>query len=238
MKLILTLLPIILLSQPTPLKADIIGDKALYQVSRSMERTSSMIAGGTFLAAIHQFIPENEQGPSYAINYDYLLRIRFKGTEVGNDSIDLLEVFLNGTFLDQLRTEKKLVTPQFTAEHLGYEDIEMVDGRKFQHCDKIKLTHIHLTRSSRNSKMNPVNHTNSALTSLRDVEAIGYLTEQIPIIGVAQINITGILNDVAFRIGYDHVAEDSTLSRKAAIVGIGSQHLQTQEIHQKRQEAE
>lgn len=192
-----------------------VGEQASYQVNRSRSRTSAIISGGSFKATLSEFLPSDSQnGPTYNVNYDYLLKIRFRDDQKGNGNLKLPESFFNGETLQELREKGQVKNSFFDARYLGKGSVTLADGRRFDDCDKIELTNINFNQSQAltallKSMLSPALESsghNVSSESIDDVQIVGYLHPDILVLGAVTVDITGVLSGFDFKIGFDHIA--------------------------------
>lgn len=122
-------------------------------------RTSSMIRSGTIrITARETQEPEeveekkaaklfNDEDPdpeeptedpeNFVLDIDYKLRIVLVGRKFGRRTVVIPKEYFSEEFIVKLREEGTYESEDFKVRHLGMVDAKLVDGRKFEQCDRL-----------------------------------------------------------------------------------------------------
>ena len=186
-----------------------VGEEANYELVKG-SRTTGLIKKGTFDSEIVEFKPEAEKGPAYTAKLKYDLKVTFVGRHQGEQNIDIPVEFFTREFVERLREEKTIETPQFKVDHLGFEDTETKFGLRYENCDKIKIYDVkmeeqkflsHFARAMA-SGMNPFVEIQN--NQIENLEIIALRTDGIPVLGAAKVDIKGKAKGYRFKAGFDY----------------------------------
>ena len=194
-----------------------VGENASYEINRSRSRTSSIIRNGSFEAEVTAHVPEGQKGPSYNNFYKYKLSLRLMGTQEGEGNFELIEEVYTPEFIAKVKAEQEVRTEQFTARYLGQEDVTTKDGHSYPGCEYIGIYDIDLSQVNGLSKLvydvlvaNKLVDENKevgkpANGDLEDLTIKIAVHQDVPVLGGAKIDLSGIYQGVSFKAGFDYI---------------------------------
>ncbi|MEZ4741252.1 MAG: hypothetical protein R3B45_02205 [Bdellovibrionota bacterium] len=187
--------------------SDPVNEYANYKVDNARNRTSSMIKRGTVRTEVLGFNPEGENGPVYNTNIEYDVTIQLAGRQQGEEVAEIPEEFFSPDFIEKLRQEGEIHYPQFKIRHLGYADATNMDGTSYPNCDKVFIYDIDMQQASALKFFQQI--TGKALATpadeVEDVEVTALITESLPVLGAAKIDISGVARGYDFKVGFDYL---------------------------------
>ncbi|NRA44239.1 MAG: hypothetical protein HRU09_04690 [Oligoflexales bacterium] len=197
-----------------------VGENASYKLDRSRSRTSSIIIAGSFKAKVTEHIPEGEKGPSYNNFYQYDLSLRILGRQKGEGNFELIEEVYTPEFIEKVKNEQVVTTEQFTAKYLVQEDVRTNDGSSYPASDYIAISDIDLSQINGLRKLvhqlfaanelvteskpggKPIGGDTGDLQNLVIKIAVH---SEVPVLGGAKIDLSGIYQGVNFKAGFDYI---------------------------------
>ena len=176
------------------------GEIAHYIVDSNPERTSSFIKSGAFDTRVGQFLSESIP-PSYEVTLNYFFKIKFIGEQEGIQTTKIDAAYFGETFMSDLRHNGHYETQSFKIDHLGYSDKTNLDGKFYPHCDKIKIYDI---------QSGPfVWFARGAFSqdgsTIENLVIVAHIFESIPVLGGAQIDMSGVYNGMDVKAGGDYI---------------------------------
>lgn len=189
-----------------------VGELAKYKLDRSRSRTSSIFMNGNFQAEVTAHVPEGEDGPSYNNFYRYDFFLRIMGRQKGDGNFELIEEVYTPEFISRLKVEQEISTTQFKARYLGQEDVRTGDGSQYPGSEYISIYDIDLSQInglstfirdlfiSNNLLGKPIGGTEE----LQDLKIKVAVHPNVPVIGGAKIDLSGIYQGVNFKAGFDY----------------------------------
>lgn len=197
---------------------DPVGEHAQYQLDRKRSRTSSVIMKGSFQAEVTSHVPEGENGPSFNNFYQYDLSLRFMGRQEGEGNFELIEEVYTPEFIAKVKAEQEVTTEQFTARYLGQEDVTTKDGFNYPACEYIAISDIDLSQINGLSELvhklfladNFVDNGKEIGKPIRNGDLENLVIKiavhpDVPVLGGAQIDLSGIYQGVSFKAGFDYL---------------------------------
>ena len=183
-----------------------VGERADYQVDRDRARTSSMILGGSMVATVTRALPDNTP-PSYEVKIDYAFDIQWIGTRSGTEQEPIDAVYFTEGFLEQLRRDGYYESPQMKIRHLGFADARNMDGRLYQHCDKLLIYDIQQPAVSGLVRIAAdLLAPGATLDQIENLEILAHVQYGVPVLGAAKLDASGDYDGMHIIAGGDYVA--------------------------------
>ena len=186
-----------------------IGESADYQLDKHGSRTTSMVSKGSGKGSVNEYLPHTDQGPSYKVQVNYDLTMRFYGHKVGRFEYPLTEKYFDPEFIAQLRQTGHYETPDYKIRHEGFADAKNLDGGRYPNCDKIRFYDIKIHYFEGLEKLlmiaaglNPDEQDLDDL-AIEDLQIAGHVYPGIPALGSVKLDITGVIQGVRAKIGFD-----------------------------------
>lgn len=185
--------------------ADIVGQKADYQLDKNPQRTSSMIKSGSVTATIANFLENDPSGPAYEVNIDYLFKVTFMGTYQGTEAANLEKEFFTEAFLENLRKTGHYEGANFKADHKGYADAENLDGKFYSHCDKVLLYDLKKPGFFTRLVGEMIG---MGRADLKNAKVLAHIYPKIPVLGAVKIDVSGVASGQNVKVGGDYVSPE------------------------------
>ena len=185
------------------------GEKADYVLDKSGARTTSMVTDGTATGTVSAYLPNNPQGPSYNVQLNYDVTVRFYGRKQGSVDYPLTDKFFDEDFMVQLRQNGSYETPDYKIRHEGYEDATNMDGSFYAHCDKIRIYDVKVPQSVELRRLfllaAGLNPDEPSLLSMpiENLQIVGHVFSGVPVLGAVKIDMSGTVQGINAKIGMD-----------------------------------
>ncbi len=188
---------------------DRVGEKAVYKLDRSRNRTTALIQSGVVDMSIKEHIPDHAQGDSLKVSYNYNLSIMFSGQEKGSGDLILLSQYFTPEFLEKVRSGEMVSTDHFKIKYLGSEDVT-IKGKTYTQCDLVQIYDVNLPKLNDDPTMVKLLAalTSSSTQNLADVEQLAIKAAikhgEIPVLGAVKIDVDAVVRGMKVRAGFDY----------------------------------
>jgi hypothetical protein len=163
-----------------PVLATQVGDVAHYKLDRSRDRTKGVQGGNIKM----QVLAETNAG--YETRVDYMLRVLIaveRGYQQGEMPMELFD----GTYMEQLKSEGRVVTPDFKAQYEGVENIRTMDREVYNNCDKVYFYDVKIEDER-----------------VTDLTARAWVCQGIPVLGLGKVDVTLKFKGTPYKAGFDY----------------------------------
>jgi hypothetical protein len=184
-----------------------LGETASYQLDKAAARTSSLIQSGSGVAKVTDFLPDDEQGPSYNVSLDYDFVVQFYGRQKGTTKTAFSEEFFTPEFMVKLRRVGSIETPDYKIKHEGFADARNMDGGVYPHCDKVLIYDIKM------NELNPFAQLLYAAAGLdpsrgdnpqiENLKLAAHVFQSVPVLGAVKLDLSGIVQGMNVKAGFD-----------------------------------
>jgi len=196
------------------------GEIAKYKLVKTSERTSDIIQKGAIELTGGAFKPKEGTQGSFEVSLAYDLKVMFAGRLKGKKSFQVPGEFFTPEFMERLRKEGTIDQGIFKLKHLAIEDVE-TRTKTYAACDKVLAYDVKMEMVPTFDSL--INETFGAaylsniedpidvkLGSAKKVEGIFYISSEVPVMGAVKIDVSGIVQGIFIKAGFDYVHPSST----------------------------
>jgi len=197
-----------------------VGEEAAYQLDNARSRTSTLIRSGTFNTKVTAHLPDHPEGESYNVHFIYDLDVMFYGRQQGEGNAALAAEIFSPSYMERLRSEGQIDTPQYTIKHIGIESVSTRDGLSVENADIVELTNINLENSgilvkwvkailkSTAKAIDPDSDGEQSVASFENVKIKAAIKRSaVPVIGAIKADLSATYSGIFIKAGFDYVSQ-------------------------------
>ncbi len=196
---------------------DPIGEVANYKLDRDPHRTSQSIRQGIVDLKVLRYLPQFQSGGVYEVELAYDVLVSMVGRQHGKKLIEVPEKYFTQEFWDELRKNGAYNSDQFKIKHEGYGDAKTMDGRVYQHCDKLYFYDIKTDLSESELldfiqqlfvwTLSGLGFDVSPYSEVKDLKIRGFFKDGVPVLHGVKLDISGTVDGLPAKAGLDYIKQ-------------------------------
>lgn len=192
----------------TSLARNPVGDFAKYELDKGSGRTSYLIRSGNLETRVL-----SEGAGVYRSTLAYDVNVLMAGRKKGVEELDVPAEFFSKNFRKDLRRHKISDQGIFKLKHLGVETVTTKSGITYKDCDKILAYDIKMNESSDfqefiqealKTQYEFLDDDDIVREGVRDAKVVLHITDGIPVLGAAKIDVSGVVSGFRMKAGFDY----------------------------------